>query len=136
MSTARRKTGALFAFAASCCADGDEDGMKAGLVESGYEVGTAYQLADDIFDAYGDPDEAAKSLGNDAPSDKVTAASAFKNGTSVDPIACVKDLCDSSVERLSPWPRIRDAWQEYLLMDLSPAIGRFVRDFEGGLSAR
>lgn len=133
LSTARRKTGALFAFAASCCVDAEDAAMKAGLVESGYEIGTAYQLADDIFDAYGDAAEAGKSLGNDAPSEKVTAASAFKNSGDVDPIAHVGDLCGASVERLSPWPDVQAAWREYLKEDLQPVIGRFVEHFEGKL---
>ncbi|MDP6848973.1 MAG: polyprenyl synthetase family protein [Kiritimatiellia bacterium] len=133
ISTARRKTGALFAFAASCCVDPEDASMKASLAESGYEIGTAYQLADDILDAYGDAAKAGKSLGNDAPSEKVTAASVFKNGGGVDPIAYVEDLCSASVERLSPWPRVRAAWREYMQEDLRPVIGRFVEHFEGEL---
>lgn len=73
VNTARRKTGALFAFAAHACG-GDDAALSDALQESGYLVGTAYQLADDILDANGDTESAGKTLGRDEARDKTTAA--------------------------------------------------------------
>lgn len=69
---ARRKTGALFAFAAMI-AGGSDAKRSAALKEAGYLVGTVYQLADDILDTRNDA-QAGKTLGTDAARDIVSAA--------------------------------------------------------------
>ena len=71
-SIARRKTGALFAFA-SMIAGGSEPDRVAALKEAGYLVGTVYQLADDILDTREDS-SAGKTLGTDASRGIVSAA--------------------------------------------------------------
>jgi geranylgeranyl pyrophosphate synthase len=71
-SIARRKTGALFAFAAMI-ACGNDPVRSAALKESGYLVGTVYQLADDLLDAREDA-EAGKTLGTDEARGIVSAA--------------------------------------------------------------
>lgn len=72
-SIARRKTGALFAFAALLGGDGNEHRREV-LKESGYLLGTVYQLADDILDVRGGDASAGKTLGTDAARDIVSAA--------------------------------------------------------------
>ena len=72
---ARRKTGALFAFIGYALA-GDDPKLQEVLLESGYAVGTAYQLADDVLDATGSEADSGKTLGTDQARSKTTAASA------------------------------------------------------------
>lgn len=124
---ARRKTGALFAFAGYVCGGADEQLSKA-LLEAGYKIGTAYQLADDILDAYGDSDCAGKTLGNDANNAKPTAVSAWRN-SDIDPLKFIKQLCDSSKALLTSWPSVHKAWNEYMALDVRPVINKFVEHF-------
>ena len=72
-SIARRKTGALFAFAALLGGDGNPHRAEV-LKESGYLLGTVYQLADDILDTRAEEDSSGKTLGTDAARDIVSAA--------------------------------------------------------------
>jgi len=72
-SIARRKTGALFAFAAMIAGDGD-NARTADLKEAGYLLGTVYQLADDILDTREDNADSGKTLGTDAARGIVSAA--------------------------------------------------------------
>jgi len=118
---ARRKTGSLFAFAAYASGCSNE-ALSPVLREAGYSVGTAYQLADDLLDSCGDPDFAGKTLGNDAVSRKITAASSWRAGGVADPRVSVMEFCQSSLAGLSPWPAVAAAWREYLDVDLLPAI--------------
>src|ERR1035437_8608436 len=76
---ARRKTGALFGFAAAC-AGGSQPERAEALRRAGYALGTAYQLADDLLDACPAPLVADKSLGTDFATGKLTAATAFTTG--------------------------------------------------------
>lgn len=124
---ARRKTGALFAFAGCACANSDNK-LRTALQESGYAIGTAYQLADDIFDAYGDQASAGKTLGNDAARGKVTAASAWQNDNT-NPRQYINRLCESSADVLSPWPSVCEAWNVYLAQEMLPAISNLVESF-------
>ncbi|MBN2560906.1 MAG: polyprenyl synthetase family protein [Phycisphaerae bacterium] len=119
VSIARRKTGALFAFA-GYVAGGDDVVLSEALLESGYAVGTAYQLADDILDASGSSEKAGKTLGSDEARRKTTAASAAEDPT--DPMDFIGRLCVSARERLAPWPTARRAWDEYMDLDLQPAL--------------
>ncbi len=117
---ARLKTGALFAFAGYAAA-GTETLLQAALMEAGYEIGTAYQLADDLLDAVGDPNELGKTLGTDSARDKVTAASFLAAGH--DPAAYVNHLCRSAHGRLAGWPAVQAAWDTYMQHDFIPALG-------------
>jgi geranylgeranyl pyrophosphate synthase len=126
---ARRKTGSLFAFAACACGDGGDEALRTALLEAGYGAGTAYQLADDILDAYGDPVSAGKSLGTDAAGEKITAASSFRGNAAFDPTVFIDRLCESSARALAAWPSIQAAWQVFLGRDLRPSISRFVEQF-------
>jgi geranylgeranyl pyrophosphate synthase len=119
---ARRKTGPLFAFAARAAA-GDDTNLQDALLEAGYRIGTAYQLSDDILDATGDSAAAGKTLGRDAARDKSTAAR-VQIPKDVDPINCVRTLCDESSALLSDWPEVRAAWDNYVHRDFRPALDR------------
>ena len=128
VSIARRKTGSLFAFAAYA-AGGDEEAMADALCEAGYLAGTAYQLADDILDAFGNTAASGKTLGCDARAEKVTAISCWKAGGVEDPAAALHALCAQSARALDAWPRVARAWAEYLDSDLCPAIECCVASF-------
>jgi octaprenyl-diphosphate synthase len=121
---ARQKTGALFALAAVAAA-GREPAQGEALLEAGYEVGTAYQLADDILDANGDAGDAGKTLGTDRTRNKLSAAGARPPG--LDPADFAEGLCESAARRLAPWPAIRGAWDAYLDADFRPALHKLLR---------
>lgn len=120
VKTARRKTGALFAFAAHACG-GDDAALSAALQEAGYQVGTAYQLADDILDANGDTESAGKTLGRDEAREKTTAAR-VKLPKNVNPVQTINDLLDSARSGLAPWPQVQQAWDTYVRKDLRPSL--------------
>lgn len=131
VSLARRKTGSLFAFVAYLGGAHLPD-LRAALRESGYLVGTAYQLADDVFDSFGDPGAADKSVGLDAARSKVTAVSGWRNprgGSPEDPIEYIVELCERSEDRLAEWPAVQAAWREFLASDLNPSIQKLVQLF-------
>ncbi len=122
VSIARRKTGPLFAFMGFVAGGQDLD-LASALQESGYEIGTAYQLADDRLDTQHNEAEAGKTLGSDSARMKDTAAAAFpRNGMNLE--AFVLDLCKGSTQRLSPWPDVQQAWQTYLDQDLQPVLSK------------
>jgi len=100
------------------------------LEEAGFMIGTAYQLADDILDVYGEESESGKTLGTDATARKVTAVSAWLGDTSRDPVAEIGSLCERSVAVLDEYPEVACAWRRYLDNDLRPAIDRHVESFE------
>lgn len=129
VAIARRKTGALFAFAAFAAAGNDPD-LAGVLQESGYAVGTAYQLADDILDVSGLEDEAGKTLGTDEARMKTTAASAAA-ATGIDPVAYIDDLCERAEAALAPWPVAHRAWRQFVDEDFRPSIARPLAAFAG-----
>ncbi|MEI6808330.1 MAG: polyprenyl synthetase family protein [bacterium] len=122
VSIARRKTGSLFAFAAASAGSGTK--QVEALMEAGYCLGTAFQLADDLMDACGDKVRDGKNLGTDAQREKPTSISSA--GGSVDVArACIQDLCTSSSAILTPWSHVKQAWDEYLHTDFSPVVSLF-----------
>lgn len=121
---ARGKTGALFAFIAYALA-GDDPALQKVLLESGYSVGTAYQLADDVLDATGTEQDSGKTLGTDQARKKTTAVSALA-GRDIDPAARIEAYCQSSLDALKPWPEIHQAWETYLDRDIRPTVAQFV----------
>lgn len=120
VSIARRKTGALFAFAAGACGGADAT-LTATLTESGYAVGTAYQLADDILDATGTEESSGKSLGSDEARGKTTAAT-IEQAEHTEAVAYVDQLCRRAEEALRPWPAVHHAWRAFMNADLHPAL--------------
>ena len=127
VSIARRKTGALFAFSAYA-AGGNNSELSTALMNAGYAAGTAYQLADDILDAYGDQGLAGKTLGGDAASRKITAASSWRV-SNVDPHVVIGNLLADSEKILLAWPDAAGAWSTYLKEDLVPVIDSFLGSF-------
>jgi len=119
---ARRKTGALFAFAALAGGEPLGEAAKAACRESGYKAGTAYQMADDLLDVSGTEEFAGKTLGTDAERGILTAAGL----TDVDPMQVIQDLCDESLSGLAAWPALHNGMREFLEEDLRPAIGKLV----------
>jgi octaprenyl-diphosphate synthase len=119
---ARRKTGALFAFAAYACGGHDLE-LSNTLSEAGYIVGTAYQLADDILDAKGSPEASGKSHGSDSARRKTTAVSA-NNDNQRDPVSYVEALCRRADDSLAKWPEVQHAWREFMTHDMQPALYR------------
>lgn len=144
VSVARRKTGSLFAFAAAAT-DGSDATLRSceapslrstsekraeALLEAGYRIGTAYQLADDLMDACGKPVGDGKDLGKDAVRGTSTSVSASHNAN-IHVRQCINELCASSSMLLSAWPSVRNAWNEYLRGDMTPVIHRFVCQHSG-----
>jgi len=121
MQIARNKTGSLFAFAAYASAD-ERPGLAEALLEAGYEIGTAYQLADDLLDATGDPETSDKTLGNDARQGKNTAISA---GLKVDSLQVINSLIQSSLEGVSSWPEVHASYQQYIVAFFQPVVNSF-----------
>jgi octaprenyl-diphosphate synthase len=128
LSIARGKTGSLFAFAAEAsCSDFSDTKQLEALRNAGYALGTAYQMADDMLDAFGNPTEAGKTLRNDAAKQKTTAASTFL-AAGQDPRALVMELCDQSIQILAEWPHLESALRQYVENDFLPVITVFFQD--------
>ena len=121
---ARRKTGSLFGLAAACAA-GSDAALATALESAGRDLGTAYQLADDMLDVSPDPAlVTGKSLGTDAATGKLTAASASAiEGT--DPGAVIADLLASAEEALTEWPAVQQAWRDFVGRTIQPVINQF-----------
>lgn len=120
VSIARRKTGALFAFAAGACGGSDAT-LIATLTEAGYAIGTAYQLADDILDATGTEQSSGKSMGSDEARGKTTAAT-LTASEQAEAVAFVEQLCQQAEQALPPWPAVLGAWQNFMQLDMRPAL--------------
>ena len=116
-SIARRKTGALFAFAALLGAEGHPE-LHAPLKEAGYLLGTAYQLADDILDIRGSEADSGKTLGTDAARDIVSAARL----DDVDLRAHLQALLARSVRVLNGENLAVAGVKDYIGSDLQPAL--------------
>lgn len=119
-SIARRKTGALFAFAAMI-AGGQDARRSAALKEAGYLVGTVYQLADDIVDTREDA-PVGKTLGTDAKRDIVSAAR-------LDPDALnrqLEELLQKARHCLKEDDEALQGLNAYLDLDLQPAIEKLL----------
>lgn len=105
VALARRRTGPLFAFAGFAAGNGIP-ALRAALRECGYRAGTAHQIAEDIGNGlHPGPD------GRDRP-----------GAAPADAVERLGDLCATSRDMLSPWPAVRDAWDDFLKEDLQPAI--------------
>lgn len=120
LDIARRKTGALFAFAAGTAA-GPDAPLRHALHKAGYAIGTAYQLADDLLDETGDERSAGKTLGLDRARRQPTATRVFAAGAPALAQEC-RALHQQSLAALSPWPDARDALNDYLVYDMNPAL--------------
>jgi geranylgeranyl pyrophosphate synthase len=115
---ARRKTGALFGFIGYACS-GEDETLQQTLTEAGYAIGTAYQMSDDLLDAYGDPDDAGKTLGTDLDRGIISAAALAANPTDF-----IRGLCTKAETSLEPWAPSLEGIQEYLDLDIYPALDK------------
>ena len=120
VSIARRKTGALFAFAGYAAA-GKDEALQDALKEAGYRLGTAYQMADDILDVFGDAEAVGKTLGTDHQRQIVSSADLHE--VAIEKIA---GLCAESADILDPWPKAQAGVQAYLDADLQPALDQLL----------
>jgi geranylgeranyl diphosphate synthase type I len=120
---ARHKTGSLFGLAAACAA-GADDTLADALERAGRDIGTAYQLADDMLDVHADPAPTGKSLGTDAATGKVTAATASAL-EGIDPVTVIADLLDSAEGALADWPEVQQGWRSYVDRAIQPLIEHF-----------
>ena len=118
LEMARGKTGPLFAFVAAVCG-GDDQSLSNALGESGYLIGTAYQLADDLLDRIGDDDIAGKTLGTDQRRGKFTLADDDRDAQS-ELNREVRDLCQSAIAILAGCDQAQDAVRRYLTEDIQP----------------
>lgn len=116
-SIARRKTGALFAFAALLGGQGNEHRTEV-LKESGYLLGTVYQLADDILDTHAGDDSSGKTLGTDAARDIVSAARL----DDVDLERHLDTLLEEAVRILNGDTQAVSGVKTYIAEDLQPAL--------------
>lgn len=117
---ARRKTGALFAFAAMVAGDGDERRV-ASLKEAGYLLGTVYQLADDILDTH-ETNSAGKTLGTDAARGIVSAARLDESKLR----RHLNTLMDQASSCLDGEPKARSGATDYIENDLRPALEKLL----------
>jgi geranylgeranyl pyrophosphate synthase len=123
---ARGKTGPLFAFV-SCLCGGQDESLCRALEMAGYDVGTAYQLADDLLDVLGDEQDVGKTLRTDGLRGKITLA---QNGVPGRQTARdhVRRLCASALERLRFCPEAHEGLAAFLECDFQPALSRLDRN--------
>lgn len=119
-SIARRKTGALFAFAAMLAGKGDAQ-RTASLKEAGYLLGTVYQLADDILDTRSDKG-CGKTLGTDAARGIVSAAHLDEDQLR----AHLETLKIQALQILNGDGEALRGIQAYISEDLQPAIDKLL----------
>ncbi len=124
LNVARRKTGSLFAYAAYAGA-GTDKRLATALLESGFDLGTAYQLADDLLDANGDSAVSDKTLGQDARQNKLTAADFI--GSDIDPAKEIYRLTRQAESRLQEWGDVQGKWAEYVGEFFQPVVDGFIR---------
>lgn len=114
---ARRKTGPLFAFLGQLCG-GTREALAEALEQACYNIGTAYQLADDVLDITGSEDVAGKTLRTDLTRGKFTLSQDGPDGPAAT-YQDVENLLHAGVELLAPWPQAHTA-----LLDFSGALVR------------
>ncbi len=121
---ARFKTGSLFAFAAVAGGSGNKKEANA-LRNAGFDLGTAYQLADDILDASGNEYLSGKTLGKDLVRGKTTAKTAYE-GAPANPTKYLLNKLNNSGHYLLEWPHLYRSWNDYILEEFNPIINQFI----------
>lgn len=115
----REKTGSLFAFLGRV-AGNDDVVLADALEETGYCVGAAYQLADDILDVVSRPKECGKTTGLDAQTGRRTLAREGKNGLTQLRNAIVHQ-CIEALRNLEKYPQAQQAVAIFLRKDMHKA---------------
>ena len=95
--------------------------MVSTLTESGYAIGTAYQLADDILDATGTEQVSGKTMGSDEARGKTTAAT-LDPALKTQAVEFVDQLCLQAEQALASWPAVLGGWQSFMEEDMRPAL--------------
>jgi octaprenyl-diphosphate synthase len=125
VSIARSKTGSLFGYAAACCHHDPDADLTHALREAGYQLGTAYQLADDLLDASDASQSSDKTLGTDRLTNKLTAATLNEQTDWNDAVKSISAYIDAAHEKLKAWPRVQEAWDRIVEQDVQPVIDQF-----------
>jgi geranylgeranyl diphosphate synthase type I len=121
---ARGKSGPFFAFVGYACGGAQPD-LRAALQETGYRVGTLYQMADDLLDVVGGA-AADKTLGTDATQRKFTLPRMVPAGPARTR-AQVRALRDAALDGVQAWPPIRAGLSQFFQRDLQPVFAQFDR---------
>jgi len=117
---ARSKTGSLFAFLGYVCG-GDDERLSKALEETGYLIGTAYQLADDLFDVVSSDEKAGKTLGTDNKRGKLTLPQSGNDGIKATGIL-IKEQYFQAIEILVPHPEKQVALKLFFSEDIQPIL--------------
>lgn len=120
LALASGKTGALFGFAAEAVAEPDSDQVSA-FCRSGYCLGTAYQLADDLLDVVGSEKQTGKTLGTDEKRDKFTLPQMSPDGVDLSR-RHVERLFSEAAEIVDAWPDARQAVEDFLARDFASLL--------------
>ncbi len=120
LRVARSKTGSLFAFLGFICG-GDDERFSKVLEETGYLIGTAYQLADDLFDVVSSDEKAGKTLGTDNKRGKLTLPQAGKVGIKATE-KHIKKQYFQAIEVLASYPKAQNALKLFLFEDIQPIL--------------
>lgn len=125
---ARGKTGPLFAVIGHVCG-GEDSGRVAALEEAGYQIGTAYQLADDLLDQCGDEESAGKTLGTDRGRRKFTLAQeSASGGRAVE--KRIGELCRGALGCVEGWPDLCKGMAAFFAHDLQPVFNQFSQNLD------
>lgn len=98
-----------------------DSALSSALEDAGYHIGTAYQLADDLLDIFGDERLSGKTLGSDSKRGKFTLP---QSSATVRSVICEKisELCLSALNCLNDWPQVRKGFKKFLESDLQSAF--------------
>ncbi len=119
---ARGKSGPFFAFLGYVCGGARSD-LRAALEAAGYQVGTLYQMADDLLDVVGGA-SAGKTLGTDAKTRKFTVPQMAQKGPAR-ARASIRALRDGILDDVQAWPPVRAALLQFFQQDLQPVFAQF-----------
>jgi geranylgeranyl diphosphate synthase type I len=119
---ARGKSGPFFAFIGYVCG-GAQPELRAALESAGYQVGTLYQMADDLLDVVGGA-AAGKTLGTDAKQRKFTMPQMAPKGPAR-ARARIRALRDAVLDDAEAWPPVRAALLQFFQRDLQPVFAQF-----------
>lgn len=119
---ARAKTGPFFAFVGQVCGGKDKD-LCSALEETGYCIGTAYQIADDLFDVIGCDETAGKTLGTDLGRGKFTVSQNLGEAKDL-VLRHILELSGSALHHVDHWPHVREAVNDFLASELQPVFDR------------
>ena len=113
---ARGKTGALFGFVGYVLG-GKDSRLSEALEESGYLLGTAYQLFDDYIDIAGDETTHGKTLSSDMKRGKYTFPR-LTDATGV--FQKINDICLSAMKCVDEWPHAKKGIEVFLENEMKP----------------